>query len=76
MDESLEALQKGSAQYVEQPVVQDGKIITANGPEAAQEFGETIISELSKVKSKRNPGPEGASMQCSALAPLIRTREN
>jgi protease I len=50
MDESLKALSDGGAQYQEQPVVQDGKLITANGPEAAQKFGETIIAELSKVK--------------------------
>jgi protease I len=50
MDESLKALADGNAQYVEEPVVQDGKLITANGPEAARQFGETIIAELSKVK--------------------------
>jgi protease I len=48
--ESLEALENGKATYVKQPVVQDGKIITANGPEAAKEFAETLINELSKVK--------------------------
>lgn len=48
--ESLEALENGKAEYVKQPVVQDGKIITANGPEAAPEFAELIINELSKVK--------------------------
>jgi protease I len=50
MYESLKALSDGNAQYIEQPVVQDGKLITANGPEAAHQFGETIIAELSKVK--------------------------
>ncbi len=48
--ESLEAFEKGEATYVKQPVVQDGKFITANGPEAADEFGKLIIAELSKVK--------------------------
>lgn len=50
MDESLDALAKGHAEYVDQPVVQDGKVVTANGPEAAQKFAETIAAELSKVK--------------------------
>lgn len=50
MPESLQALEGGKAQYVEKPVVQDGKVITANGPEAAQEFADLIIAELSKVK--------------------------
>lgn len=48
--ESLEALEKGKAEYVKQPVVQDGKFITANGPEAAPEFAKLIVGELSKVK--------------------------
>ena len=48
--ESLEALQKGKANYLNQAVVQDGKIITANGPEAAEEFATSIVNELSKVK--------------------------
>ncbi|MBX9668796.1 MAG: DJ-1/PfpI family protein [Candidatus Obscuribacterales bacterium] len=48
--ESLEALEKGKATFVDKPVVQDGKFITANGPDAANEFGESIIAELSKVK--------------------------
>ncbi len=50
MPESLEALEKGKAIYVEEPVVQDGKVITADGPEAAPEFARLIIAELSKVK--------------------------
>ena len=48
--ESEQALADGKAEFVDQPVVQDGKVITANGPEAAQHFGETIVQELSKVK--------------------------
>lgn len=48
--ESLDTLEKGKAEYIKQPVVQDGKIITANGPEAAPEFAKLIINELSKVK--------------------------
>ncbi len=48
--ESLDALKNGKAKYVKESAVQDGKIITANGPEAADEFASLIINELSKVK--------------------------
>lgn len=48
--ESVEALEKGKATYVKEAVVQDGKIITANGPEAAADFAELLVNELSKVK--------------------------
>lgn len=48
--ESLEALEKGKANYVNQAVVKDGKIVTANGPEAAEEFATEIINQLSQVK--------------------------
>lgn len=50
MPESVKALEDGKATYVNQPVVQDGKVITANGPEAAAEFADAIIAELSKIK--------------------------
>lgn len=50
MPESLKALKDGKSNYVKQPVVQDGRIITADGPEAASSFAQTIIKELSKVK--------------------------
>jgi len=48
--DSLKALQDGKATYVDSSVIQDGRIITADGPPAAQEFAETIIKELAKVK--------------------------
>lgn len=50
MPESVKALEDGKATYLNQPVVQDGKVITANGPEAAADFAEKIIAELSKIK--------------------------
>jgi protease I len=53
MPESLAALQQGKATYKKQPVVQDGRIITANGPEAAAEFGRTVVAELAKTGSIR-----------------------
>ena len=48
--ESVDALKEGKAEFVKEPVVQDGKIITANGPEAAPDFAERLVAELSKVK--------------------------
>ncbi|HEY9787671.1 MAG TPA: DJ-1/PfpI family protein [Candidatus Obscuribacterales bacterium] len=50
MPESLKALKDGKANYLKQPVVQDGRVVTADGPEAAHAFASTIIKELSKVK--------------------------
>jgi len=39
-------LENEGAKYIEESVVVDGKIITANGPEAANEFGQKIIEAL------------------------------
>ena len=36
------------AKYIESDVVQDGKIITANGPKVAGEFGEVLVRVLEK----------------------------
>jgi len=41
-------LKAKGATYTGQPVTQDGKIITANGPDAAKDFAETIAKQLSK----------------------------
>ena len=43
----IKILEDNGAIYVDRPVVVDGKIITANGPSAAKEFGETITKLLS-----------------------------
>ncbi len=39
-------LKAGGANYTGNPVERDGRIITAAGPEAATEFGETIVAAL------------------------------
>ncbi len=39
-------LKAKGAVYTGQPVTQDGRIITASGPDAAKEFAETIAKEL------------------------------
>lgn len=47
MDRSpVRTLEEKGATYEDKPVVVDGKIITANGPAAARQFGEAIIEAL------------------------------
>jgi len=41
-----EELEKADAKYVDEAVVSEGNIITANGPQAAQSFAERILSRL------------------------------
>ena len=45
--ETPQVLEKFGAIYVNQSVVQDGKIITADGPSSAKQFGEKIKEVLS-----------------------------
>ncbi len=42
----IQVLQDGGAEYVDQAVVVDDKIVTANGPSAASEFGQKIVEML------------------------------
>ena len=42
----IEVLKNNSADYIGENVIQDGKIITANGPLVAKEFGEKLLSVL------------------------------
>jgi len=39
----IKILQENGAEYLNKAVVQDGKIITGNGPSAAQDFTKKII---------------------------------
>jgi len=49
LDKSLvKILETNGALYDKGPVVKDGQIITANGPDAAQEFAEKIVETLAK----------------------------
>ena len=43
---SIKILQENGAEYLNKAIVQDGKIITANGPSAAKDFAETIVQML------------------------------
>lgn len=42
------ALEKGGAKYTANTVETDGNIITGNGPEAAEEFGQALLKALQK----------------------------
>jgi len=44
----VENLQDKGATYTGDPVTVDGKIVTANGPSAAEEFGKKILETLEK----------------------------
>ena len=45
-DRALVELKRGGATYVREPVVLDGTIVTAAGPEAAAAFGDTLAEML------------------------------
>ena len=42
----IKILKENGAEYLAQDVVQDGKIITANGPQSAKKFAEKILKNL------------------------------
>jgi len=44
----VRALEEGEAIYEEKPVVVDGRLVTASGPQSAQEFGEKLIEALTR----------------------------
>ena len=44
--EPIETLEENGATYEDKPVVVDGKIITGNGPDVAEEFGKKILDVL------------------------------
>ncbi len=45
-DETMKVYAEKKVKFVDKPVVRSGKIITANGPAAAREFGQTILSAI------------------------------
>ena len=45
---AVKILQSAGAEYTNQPVVIDGNIITADGPESSRAFAEAIVKALSK----------------------------
>lgn len=42
----IKILKENGAEFIDEKMVQDGNIITANGPAAAQEFGKKILENL------------------------------
>jgi protease I len=50
--ESLQALQSHGAKYIKEHVVIDGNVVTADGPEAASEFGHTLVEVLLRTTAK------------------------
>jgi protease I len=44
--EFVRLLEEGGARYTGKSVEVDGKVVTANGPQAAREFGRTIVTLL------------------------------
>lgn len=45
---AIKILEENGAVFVNKPVVRDGQIITANGPAAAEEFGNALVRALAK----------------------------
>jgi protease I len=45
-DKYVNILRAKGASYTGESVTQDGRIITANGPDAARQFGKTIVANL------------------------------
>lgn len=46
----IKILENGGAKYLNKNVVVDGKIITADGPPSAQNFGQRIVKMLEQIK--------------------------
>lgn len=44
----IDEIKKSGAEYVDEPVVWDGSLITARNPRAAQEFGEALAAYLAQ----------------------------
>lgn len=48
--DSLKELQAGGARYVQRSVVASGKVITAEGPDSAKEFGKKIVDVMATLR--------------------------
>lgn len=46
---TIKILEKNGAEFIDEKVVQDGNIITGNGPAAAEEFGKKILENLKQI---------------------------
>ena len=45
-NEQREYIEQNGVVFVDEPVVLEGNLITANGPDSAEEFGQTLVHEL------------------------------
>jgi protease I len=45
---AIAELKRGGAEYVPQPVIVDGTVVTASGPEAAEAFAAAILKQLGR----------------------------
>lgn len=52
-DASRKEMSKGGAIFVGRPVVVSGKIVTADGPPAAREFGRALVKVLAQGRKER-----------------------
>ena len=51
---AAEILRKNKAEFIDEDIVEDGNIITANGPKSAEEFGEKLLKFCGKQKIPLN----------------------
>lgn len=51
-DASRREMLKGGAVFVEKPVVVSGKVVTADGPGAARDFGKALVAALATGEAK------------------------
>jgi protease I len=49
-DEAQGIFERAGAVLVSEHVVTDGNLVTADGPEAAEEFGRMILNKLAEVR--------------------------
>ncbi len=49
MPESVETLAQHGAQYTGDDVTVDGRIVTANGPDAAEAFGKAVVEQVKSL---------------------------
>lgn len=50
--ESVKALADGKCTFINQPLVTDGNVVTANGPAAAADFGRALETAMRAMKSR------------------------
>ncbi len=51
-EETPKVLEQYGARFVDEPVVVDGRIVTGNGPAAADEFGKVVAQTIEKYASR------------------------